>query len=94
MAIRQHKWYNKILKKLTVGIFLFPDGWLHGKSYRFNIKHHPDDGLINLKLWEGSTLIADSGDIIDNGEGSLRGGRMGVFCNSQQSITWSALSYR
>ena len=70
------------------------DGWLHGRSYRFNIKHHPDDGLINMKLWEGSTLVADTGDIIDNGEGSLRGGRMGVFCYSQQSITWSALSYR
>ena len=75
-------------------IFLFTDGWTYDKSYRFKIIHHPDQGLIRLKLWEGGRLIQDSGDIIDNGPESLRGGRLGVYCDSQEQITWSALSYK
>ena len=51
-------------------------------------------GLIRLQLWEGETKIADSGDIFDNGPESLRGGRLGVYCDSQEQITWSALSYK
>merc|ERR1719154_1019897 len=69
-------------------------GWNYDTSYRFHITHLPDQGIIRLKLYEGATLLHDSGDIIDNGEQALRGGRMGVFCYSQQDITWSALSYR
>ena len=69
-------------------------GWNYDTSYRFHITHLPDQGIIRLKLYEGATLLHDSGDIIDNGEKALRGGRMGVFCYSQQDITWSALSYR
>ena len=69
-------------------------GWEHHTSYRFNIQHLPDQGLIRLKLYEGENLIEDSGDIIDNGAESLRGGRLGVYCDSQEGITWSALSYR
>ena len=38
--------------------------------------------------------MADSGDIIDNGEKSLKGGRVGVYVDSQEGVTWSALSYR
>jgi len=70
------------------------DGWNYDTSYRFHITHLPDQGIIRLKLYEGATLLHDSGDIIDNGAQALRGGRMGVFCYSQQDITWSALSYR
>ena len=39
-------------------------------------------------------MIADTGDIIDNDDGSLKGGRMGVYCDSQEDIMWSALSYK
>ena len=39
-------------------------------------------------------MIEDSGDIFDNGPESLKGGRLGVYCDSQEKITWSALSYR
>ena len=34
------------------------------------------------------------GDIIDNSPDSLKGGRLGVYCDSQQNIRWSALSYK
>ena len=50
--------------------------------------------MIRLKLYEGSTLLHDSGDVIDNGADALRGGRLGVYCESQENIQWSALSYK
>ena len=56
--------------------------------------HRPKVGLIRLKLWEGEEMIADSGNLVDDGEDSLRGGRLGVYCDSQEGIIWSALSYR
>ena len=43
--------------------------------------------LIRLKLWEGKDIIEDSGNILDNGPESLKGGRLGVFFESQQEIT-------
>jgi hypothetical protein len=39
-------------------------------------------------------IIADSGNIIDDEDGSLRGGRLGVYCDSQEQIIYSALSYK
>ena len=70
------------------------EGWKAETSYRFHITHRPNQGLIRAKLWVGDTLIADSGDIIDNGPDSLKGGRLGVYCDSQENIIWSALMYR
>eukprot|EP00092_Neocalanus_flemingeri_P009610 GFUD01010342.1.p1 GENE.GFUD01010342.1~~GFUD01010342.1.p1 ORF type:complete len:223 (+),score=63.41 GFUD01010342.1:82-669(+) len=69
-------------------------GWKEGKSYRFNLIHRPKIGLIRLWLYEGAEMIADSGNIIDDGDGSLRGGRLGVYCDSQEQIIYSALSYK
>ena len=69
-------------------------GWSPGVSYRFSLIHRPRLGLIRLQLWEAGSLIAESGNIIDDGPDSLRGGRLGVYCDSQEQITWSALSYR
>ena len=69
-------------------------GWTHDTAYRFYILHLPDEGLIHVKIYEGATLLHDSGDIIDNGMESLRGGRLGVYCDSQEGIKWSALSYK
>ena len=70
------------------------DGWRYEKSYRFLITHLPECGIIRLKLYEGAKQLHDSGDIVDNGPESLRGGRLGVYCDSQENIMWSALSYK
>lgn len=43
------------------------------------------------RFFEGSNLVADTGVIIDT---SMRGGRLGVFCFSQENIIWSNLKYR
>ncbi|XP_051952910.1 thrombospondin-4-B-like [Xyrauchen texanus] len=66
-------------------------GWKDKVSYRWNLKHRPQEGYIRVKFYEGSVLVADSGVVIDT---SMRGGRLGVFCFSQENIIWSNLRYR
>lgn len=44
-----------------------------------------------VRFYEGSELVADSGVTIDT---TMRGGRLGVFCFSQENIIWSNLKYR
>lgn len=47
--------------------------------------------LSRVRFYEGASLVADSGVVIDT---SMRGGRLGVFCFSQENIIWSNLRYR
>ena len=48
--------------------------------------------LIHVKLWEDGSLLLDTGNVFNNTTGgSLKGGKLGVFCMSQENITWSAL---
>merc|ERR1719308_706496 len=69
-------------------------GWMFEHAYRYQIIHKPDQDLIHVKLWEEGALLLDTGDVIDSSSETLRGGRLGVFCMSQEDITWSALTYR
>ena len=55
--------------------------------------HIPDPGLIRLRLWEGSELLHQA-SVQETGSDRLRGGKLGVYCDSQQEIIWSALSYK
>ncbi|XP_078740467.1 thrombospondin-3-like isoform X1 [Lampetra fluviatilis] len=66
-------------------------GWKDKTSYRWHLAHRPQVGYIRVKLYEGPVLVADSGVIIDT---TMRGGRLGVFCFSQENIIWSNLRYR
>uniref|UniRef100_A0A8C4QTZ8 Thrombospondin n=1 Tax=Eptatretus burgeri TaxID=7764 RepID=A0A8C4QTZ8_EPTBU len=66
-------------------------GWNDKTSYRWQLIHRPPVGYIRVKLFEGSEKVADSGIIIDT---TMRGGRLGVFCFSQENIIWSNLRYR
>ena len=70
------------------------EGWNVDTSYRYNIVHLPDQNLIRLKVWAGSSLVLDSGNITDTSSDSLKGGRLGVFCLSQENILWSNLNYK
>lgn len=65
-----------------------------GQSYRLALIHRPSIGLIRVKIYAAGILAVDSGNIIDNGKDSFKGGRLGVYCDSQGLITWSALTYR
>ncbi|KAK2707861.1 cartilage oligomeric matrix protein-like [Artemia franciscana] len=65
--------------------------WKGKVAYRWNLLHRPKIGLIRLKILEGENLVADSGNIYDS---TLKGGRLGALCFSQEGITWSNLVYR
>ena len=47
-------------------------------------KHSP------CRIFKGTEVVADSVNVIDN---TLKGGRLGVFCFSQEQLIWSDLSY-
>ncbi|XP_063830537.1 cartilage oligomeric matrix protein [Ostrinia nubilalis] len=66
-------------------------GWREKTAYRWSLLHRPKIGLIRLKIYENNRLVADSGNVYDN---TLKGGRLGVFCFSQEMIIWSNLVYR
>ncbi|XP_071968461.1 cartilage oligomeric matrix protein [Engystomops pustulosus] len=66
-------------------------GWKDKTSYRWFLQHRPLVGYIRVKFYEGPELVADSGVILDT---TMRGGRLGVFCFSQENIIWSNLRYR
>ena len=69
------------------------EGWNYNQAYSFKITHQPDEDLIHVKLWAGSKLVFDTGDLFDP-DNSLKGGRLGVYCDSQKNVTWSHMSYR
>uniref|UniRef100_A0A672RZ27 Thrombospondin-3a-like n=1 Tax=Sinocyclocheilus grahami TaxID=75366 RepID=A0A672RZ27_SINGR len=66
-------------------------GWQDKTSYRWQLSHRPQVGYIRVKLYEGTEMVADSNVVIDT---TMRGGRLGVFCFSQENIIWSNLRYR
>lgn len=71
------------------GVAQDPRTWWHSAHWHLSTNDisSPD----RVKLYEGPQLVADSGVIVDT---SMRGGRLGVFCFSQENIIWSNLQYR
>ncbi|GBO10042.1 Thrombospondin-4, partial [Araneus ventricosus] len=86
---------NPILLKICRVRLLWRDpknaGWREKVAYRWLLLHRPKIGLIRLRIFEGENMVADSGNIFDS---QLKGGRLGVFCFSQEAIIWSDLVYR
>ncbi|ELK26547.1 Thrombospondin-4 [Myotis davidii] len=66
-------------------------GWKDRVSDRWFLQHRPPGGYIRVRVCEGSPLVADSGVTVDT---TVRGGRLCVFCFSQENIIWSNLTYR
>ncbi|CAK6445298.1 unnamed protein product [Pipistrellus nathusii] len=66
-------------------------GWKDKTSYRWFLQHRPQVGYIRVRFYEGPELVADSNVVLDT---TMRGGRLGVFCFSQENIIWANLRYR
>ncbi|KAK6468076.1 thrombospondin-4-like [Huso huso] len=66
-------------------------GWKDKTSYHWFLQHRPQEGYIRVRFYEGPQMVADTGIIIDT---TMRGGRLGVFCFSQENIIWANLRYR
>ncbi|KYM95724.1 Thrombospondin-4 [Cyphomyrmex costatus] len=66
-------------------------GWQPRVSYRWHLLHRPKIGLIRFWLYQGTQQIIDSGNVFDS---TLQGGKLGVYCFSQEMITWSDLLYK
>lgn len=66
-------------------------GWDVSVAYRWHLIHRPGIGLINLKIFNGDALIIDSGNVYDS---TLKGGRLGLYVFSQESVTWSNMVYK
>lgn len=66
-------------------------GWQSKVAYRWKLTHRPVIGLIRLRIFDGPTMVADSGNVYDD---TLKGGRIGVYCFSQEMIYWSDMIYK
>jgi len=64
--------------------------WKKKTPYRYTIQHRPMAGTIQLKIHEGAEELLDTGSL---NETALAGGRVGVFCKSQEEVIWSRMSY-
>nr|AXL14330.1 mega-thrombospondin [Nematostella vectensis] len=63
-------------------------GWKHETPYQFHIKHRPSIGLIRIRVFQGETVLTDSGDLYDT---TITGGRLGMFVFGQEDVIWSRL---
>ena len=71
-----------------------PKRWEHNKRYEFSIYHCPKDDIIQVKVFLDGDNILDTGEVKDNDGLSLKGGRLGVYVDSQENVKWEHISYR
>ncbi|XP_012272103.1 cartilage oligomeric matrix protein isoform X2 [Orussus abietinus] len=93
VKLRNSLWHNESVPTETRILWRDPKklGWQPRIPYRWLLIHRPKIGLIRIWIYEGSKLVTDSGNIFDT---YLKGGRIGVYCFSQEMIIWSNLNHR
>ncbi|XP_063385672.1 thrombospondin-4-B-like [Cydia fagiglandana] len=66
-------------------------GWKHLLIYSWQLIHRPRIGLIRIKVFRLGNLIVDSGNVFDK---TIKGGRIGVYAFSQETIEWHKMKYQ
>ena len=91
--LRQSLWHTGNTTNQVTLLWKDPrnEGWKEKTSYRWRLMHRPRIGLMRLRIYEDNNMVSDSGNVFDT---TLKGGRLGVFCFSQEMIIWSDLVYR
>ncbi|XP_076289309.1 thrombospondin isoform X2 [Lasioglossum baleicum] len=91
-TLRNSLWHNEDTPDQVKILWRDPRkfGWVEKTSYRWQLLHRPRIGLIRFRLYQGTQMVTDSGNVYDS---TLKGGRLGVYCFSQEKITWSNLLY-
>jgi hypothetical protein len=64
--------------------------WHYGTEYMWKLQHRPAKGLIRLRFFDDQNNVIDSGDIYDS---EYKGGRFGVFTQSQRHVKFSNVKY-
>ncbi|XP_052265930.1 cartilage oligomeric matrix protein-like [Dreissena polymorpha] len=83
-------WHSYSTPGISTMIWQDPkmQGWQPKKSYRWYLTHLPTTGYINLKVYQGTTLMADSEALYNS---AITGGRLGVFQFGEFPMIWSNL---
>ncbi|XP_020300178.1 cartilage oligomeric matrix protein-like [Pseudomyrmex gracilis] len=90
--LRDALWHKESVENQTKVLWKDPLQlpWEPRVPYKWYLIHRPRIGLIRLWLYRDQKVVTDSGNIFDS---TLQGGKVGLFCFSQELITWSNLHY-